>query len=444
MRQQLKWSNFYPNVFLFFLCGWIFLIPSNLFLKFGENQAYVHGLLVDYLLPKLYLSDFFSLALLGLSWWTILKQERRRLSLLPWPKILVLGIFLLGLRQFFTPHPLAAVWFAFHLLMIGLLGWGLQFQTIFLKKPVVFFTLVSTIFFQTLVASYQFWAQKALFGYWFLGEPDLLRGIGIAAGVFAGAEKILPYGTTAHPNILAGTMVVYTWGALLLFFRHSQKTWLFKLLLGLSLTCCLSLIYLTQSWTAFVALVIGITILLIDFRRFSFLKSNKVLGGLLVVGTLATPVLIHQVAPFFPDATSLSRRDFLNQAAITSWRSQPFWGVGLNQTTATIENFSPSLEVVRFVQPIHHLGLLWLSETGMLGIIVIGLFWFYIHKKWSASNVQTHLLISLCFLLPILVLDHYLLTLNTGQLAVVLSFWFGSQLFGDENQKSTSKVGKVR
>src|SRR5579859_6736082 len=99
--------------YLFLLATTIFLIPSNLFLKFGVNTSYVHGLLVDYLLPKLYASDLPILLLLVL-WAKEIWQKKK------WPKlkkpsvetvILVCCIVLLFGRQFFTAKPIAAIWF---------------------------------------------------------------------------------------------------------------------------------------------------------------------------------------------------------------------------------------------------------------------------------------------------------------------------------------------
>ena len=62
------------NLLYQFLFGLIiFLIPSNLFFKVLESSAYVNGLLIDYLIPKLYLSDLVIFALF--SWWVIDHQK---------------------------------------------------------------------------------------------------------------------------------------------------------------------------------------------------------------------------------------------------------------------------------------------------------------------------------------------------------------------------------
>lgn len=409
MRRHLDWST----VLLVCLCFWLFSIPTNLFFKFGENQAYVHGLLSDYLLPKIYLSDLFSVTLVGLSWWPLLKTSTFKHS--RWQVVLLGMVALIGLRQFFTPHPLAAFSGLLHLLTVGLLVIGLNSQLWLLKKSQVLYALLVTIFFQFSLALYQFFAQKSLWGYHFLGEPDLRRGIGLATGVFDGAEKTLPYGTTAHPNVLAGMMAVYSLGAVLLYFHQKQKSVVLKTLVGLALLCAVTTIYLTQSWGAGLAMVVGS--LLILFRQTSL---KKYVWLLVVVSVVLSPFVIAYAAHQYPRSLSLSRREFLNRAGFSAWQSQPLFGVGLNQTTAVIERFSPSIEIVRFVQPTHHVGLLWLTEAGALGLIVLG---FYVAHYGRKSYV-----LALVFLLPILVTDHYLLTLTTGQLLFGLSLWLSTLL----------------
>ena len=55
-------KKFYPWLIAFL----IFFIPTNLFFKFTIPTAYVDGLLVDYLLPKIYASDLIILSMLAM------------------------------------------------------------------------------------------------------------------------------------------------------------------------------------------------------------------------------------------------------------------------------------------------------------------------------------------------------------------------------------------
>jgi hypothetical protein len=399
----------------FVVAGWIFLIPSNLFLKFGENQAFVHGLLVDYLLPKLHVSDLLMLMLIILSWSQIAKKLT---SISKKQSALVLLVGVIGIRQLFTPYPVAGVWFLTRICLLSLTMLGLSSQPRILKRPAILFSLVATVFFQGCLAIYQFLTQSSLIGYELLGEPDLQRGFGIATGVFNGGLQVLSYGTTAHPNVLAGTHVIYTVLVWLLLDHLSLQKWP-KLFLRVS-TICLTLVilYTTQSWAAAASLLLGGSIWFILSSKIQLRLSARYVGVGLIGLLCLTPFFIWYAATKIPDSTSLTRRAFLNQAAFTMWHAYPLLGAGLNQSTALIEEYSPSKEVVRFVQPPHHVGLLVLSEVGLIGYLLLAAILYYF---WQSEFLWIGV-----FMLPILATDHYLATLAAGQSLLLLCFLFSS------------------
>jgi len=92
----------------------------------------------------------------------------------------------------------------------------------------------------------------------------------------------------------------------------------------------------------------------------------------------------------------------------------PFIGVGVQNFTTQVEKYSPSKEVVRFVQPAHNAVLLFFAETGILGLMLVLLL-------CKLCKHPTHVLVFLP-LLPILLLDHYLLTIQSGN--VLMLFYF--------------------
>jgi O-antigen ligase len=381
----------------------IFLIPSNLFLKFFVDSAYVHGLLSDYLIPKLYVSDLVILALLGLWVWENLPLK------IKWQKInkwLVLILILFFVRQLFTGHPLASIWYFFKLVEVLALGIFFTKHPDIFKSKLIHWSLAITIAFQSLLAIYQFHTQHSLVGYYFLGEPNLSNYIGLAKGVFNGAEQTLPYGTTAHPNIVGGFIAL---GLIMLSTVRNKK--ISQGLLFLTMLVGGYALFLTQSISAWLTLLIGLSAL--SLQKYIHAKTIKqfLLISCLLVFILA-PFVIHQLTPT-PYNPSLNRRDTLNQAALLMFIDRPLIGVGLNNFTAEVEKYGNFQEVVRFVQPVHHTGLLWLSETGLLGIVlVVGLgSWL----KTKSLNVAT-----LFVLIPVLSLDHYLLTTQTGLLLTVL------------------------
>src|SRR3989338_5993842 len=209
----------------------IFLIPTNLAYHFISNDAFVNGILVDYLIPKLYLSDLPILLLLLL--WLIKSytvknvadksrdifssfktqsSENKKKSVadlaaqIIFPYLLFLSLFITALA---SPHPLAGMWYflkllelslfflwiKFHLtqklankriennfLQIALTWLKAKYELSFKIKPqrsssaidensvlkAIVPPLLWAMLFQSLLGLYQFLSQHSLAGYWFL------------------------------------------------------------------------------------------------------------------------------------------------------------------------------------------------------------------------------------------------------------------------------------
>ena len=63
---------------------------------------------------------------------------------------------------------------------------------------------------QSFLAYFQFFWQKNFLAYQFLGESNLNNFAGISHAYVFGREMVLAYGSTAHPNILAGFIVLFS------------------------------------------------------------------------------------------------------------------------------------------------------------------------------------------------------------------------------------------
>lgn len=421
-KQIFNLENIYANLVAILL----FLVPSNLFLKFSVSSGYVSGLLVDYLLPKLYLSDLIIFGLF-LLWAGENIFSKTKIQL---PKIrsnwLVLSLLLAILvKQFSVLYPLAAGWYVLKMIeFVGLFFFLSSHRKIFSSFKIQI-SLIATIIFQSLVAFWQWFTQASLFSWKFLGEPNLSHSIGLNKDVFFQTGRVLPYGTTAHPNILAGILAVFIF--LLL---HSHKkydfNWL-KYLSFLSIILGCITILLTQSVSGVIALLLGVVF---PYRKINFkkMKLSKIFWGIF----LLTPVFIKVGAHYF-DSPSFLRRDFLQTAAVRMIKTHPLTGVGLNQFTAKVEYFSSNPEIVRFVQPVHHLGLLWIAETGLLGGILLVVL---LRKNKHAFAQFMPIMI---ILLPIMVLDHYLLTQQSGVLMGVIALIFYKNISAIKTWTKTSK-----
>lgn len=399
-------KKYLSSVFLVLQSLWIFLIPTNLFVKFGESQAYVHGLLSDYLLGKIYVVDLVGLALLICGGWLVSEKRAWQIDKKIKPTQLIWGssiVFFLLSQILTVPFP-ASIWVISRLILTVALGYVLYYHR-HLPKPIfLLWTMAISIFFQTTIAVYQFTNQSPVFGFLFLGETNLKRSVGIVTGVFQGAEKVLPYGTTAHPNILAGTVAIFV---VLSFWLAAQMTMNRKrlFLLGSELICFSLLVWMTQSLAALFTVGLGLGLILT--QRYTRLQLTSLTSiGLVGLVILTGPWLINKIGEFQPTNPSFSRRIHLNQAGWQLWQDHFWSGVGLNQVTRQIEAYGPTGEIVRFVQPIHHIGLLWLAETGLIGLVV-ALIALYYHR-------HSQLWILVLAISPILISDHFLLSLPPG------------------------------
>lgn len=400
------------------LCLCLFWALSNLFLKLNDQTGFVHGLQIDYLIPKLYLLDIFTAGWVGIYAWQYKNRWLQFFQVLFKKKVVLFVLSLLipvwFLAQLWTPFPMVG-WLTltrYALYVTFFLGVWNFIQLHPGSDRVIKAVFLSGLAFQLIIGFFQFFFQRSLTPYWLLGEPQLLAQPGLARASFSWLDdllgtyfglRMLPYGTFPHPNVLAGFLAL---GVLVLAQLQLKQVWqkALKLVgfLGLGL-----LLFLTQSISAWLFLFLGLTS--------PFLRKkvpSSVLVTIFGLGFVLIPLALSITANSF-SSTSILRRHWLNQASWQLWQESPLLGVGARQVTAQIETATQTPEVVAFVQPAHHVGILFLAENGLLGIAVVLLFLFILHTKYS-------ILPTLLPLIPLLTLDHYLLSFPQGWWLVFL------------------------
>lgn len=434
----------------------IFLAPINLFYKWSENSAYINGILSDYLIPKIWLVEIPVLLILFIWIVNILFEKKpftkdnskktifissfkkdtifpKLISNIKHKKLLVSLLLIFFLRQFFSTNPASSLLTFIKLSELILFGLFLKNNIKYISQKIIYIAIATSILFQVSLANYQFFFQKNIFPYFIFGETNLTGSLNIAKLFFKEGIYIAPYGSTAHPNILAGYLVIMIIILTRLFEKNitTKTTYIEttkseiitknkidqkitkKYLLGwLGISLVSWTLFLTQSYSAIISFIIFLTL-----KTFSKL-GKKLSYPLLFITALAIPVMLFLIAQK-TSFISIDRRVFLNQQSILSFTENIFWGTGLNNFLYSLKTINNS-EIVHFLQPAHNIFLLWLTETGLLGISLLVAFYKQIYKQLSHKHIKYALLLTLFVLLPIISLDHYFLTQWVGNYLLIL------------------------
>lgn len=404
-----------------------FLIPTNLFLKYVYDGAFVNGTLVDYLLPKLYLSDIPILILLAM-WIPKIPNSAKKLLFL-FLAFAGTHLLFLSINAEAQSSMLSTLWFLAKLGEIVLFAlWCIEHSSLQWFQKGVVIGLFFAIGVQAAVGIFQYTFQRSLGGYRFFGEPALEQSPIIARSELSGTIRMLAYGTTPHPNILAGFAAISI--LIIIAFIHRKKIENKHRYIGLLCVVLCIVICITQSLSALLAFIFGLATWVVALHN----KQNihKKMSTLVVFGMMIlvlAPVVLYGIEYFQHTKaydnqnTSVLRRVQLQSIALSAFSSQWLAGVGLNQLTTRSEEFGMVSATTRFLQPVHHVPLLWLAETGVTGFLFIILFIFFGNKYYSLNSSYIFLLFIPFFIL--LSLDHYLFTLQHGQLlsAILIGFF---------------------
>lgn len=401
----------------------IFLLPTNLFRVWRPADAYLAGHFIDYLAPKLYLSQ---LAIGSLWLFTLLSTRGRAHLWAHFPFLRRAAVLLVSLSCFVVAHflwwqDLSVVWWSLTFLTgpVALGLWLVLFpvwRTVGLWRSL----LVATTF-QASVGLYQTWWQKSVGGFWFLGEPSFGPERGLALSHW-GAATYLPYGTTPHPNVLAAWIITGILSLNIIVYINKKMT-LFEIMAAVILGVAL---WFTESWTAWLTLPLflasGPVVRWLEQRRFGLSSVKKGALGLVIMSQViwlswpywwSSPATLPGLAP-----ESITRRVHLQRKALELLQEHP-WSYSLKNTYQSVFEAETRYSGTRFLQPVHHAGLYIVIVFGICSILLLSFFMYFDQKYYP--------LVFLVFLgaSPIFNLDHYLTSLLSGQyiLLFVLAYF---------------------
>lgn len=404
--------NFSHRLFLLL----ILLLPVQLGRHFWPDSSYIFGIRIDYLAPTIYLTDLITVGLL-INWfiWLVcsskkpLKLESHKIKQLLVPAVIVLAnLFIADNKPVFLYQLVKLIEFV-------LLGIFTATQTAYIKKYL--WLLVIPLSYTVLISFGQYINQGSLGGlFWWLGERSFnLATPGIAKAVFFGRQGLRPYATFPHPNALAGFIL-----AVLVLLTHkvinekksinsnvSFCPHINNCLLWLTMIAGAGVIFLTFSTAAW------LTGLLIFTMRLIKKYQNK--RGTFFVISLVLLISVFLLNKFPIESFSISRRWQLTKTSWLMIREQPLFGVGLGNFLLKLPSYWQETETIRFIQPVHNIFILILTQLGIFGLAYI---FFYLGKLFkTALKQKNYLPIELLFLITLTgSVDHYWLTLQQMQL----------------------------
>ena len=282
---------------------------------------------------------------------------------------------------------------------------------------------------ETGIISVQFFIQHSIGGVlYFFGERTFsVSTPAIATFQMNGSQILRGYGTFPHPNVAAFYLFV---GFVFLLACPIKERFL-RILKTFILGAVFIGIVLTFSRIIILLAIFSIIIETILVNRSKKGKKALVSVGLAVslmlVGFLLLPRFLNGVV-----------RDWLLRAQLLGIFFQIFLnhfliGTGFNNYFFYESIFQKTVSPI-LLQPVHNIYLLWITQTGFFGLITLIAFlkklfirvkslWRNIGKKSSITRPVFILVIS-CLMIGLF--DHYLLTLQQGQLliSIILGFTF--------------------
>lgn len=378
----------------------ILLLPAQLGKHFWPQFSFIYSLPIDYLSPALY---FWDILVSGLCLVFILQNKHiNRLAL-------TLLYFFILTQAASLLNQGANVGAGFvrleQYLIAGFFGVYVASVKFKVQSSKLYWPLLLAVVLESILAIAQF-IKGGTLGLWILGERTFsLSTPGIAKFDYYGNEVLRPYATFPHPNTLAGFLIIAT---LIVAYLKTTKSGIINILNKFVTFLGGLVILLTVSRVAILAGVISAATLA--------KKRGRILLTILII--ILLPVLYTRFSSVLSfDNLTLIRREELSQVAVNLWLKTPLLGVGLNNFIPAASNLilaGPS----RFLQPVHNIFLLSLSETGLFGLLGLSGLLGYPIFKLLKLNPKPYPLNPLLFAWGAVaflgMFDHYFLTLPQG------------------------------
>lgn len=367
------------------------------------------GIRIDYLSPILYLVD---LLWIGLFIIESFKKEnfesKNRFRIKSW----LIGFLIVNVLA--ATNKWVAIYGWFRVLQLVWTVWFIK-NNRELVKDCLKYVIPIWIIIESLLAIGQISKGGSLGGlWWWFGERSFdFNTIGIAQMSIKGSGLVRAYGTFSHPNSLAGFLLVswiWWWKN-----KNNKIFWWIVFWLGL--------IGIVMTGSRTVWLLTGFSLIYFLKEFFSENKKGIKIVALLVLVLMVSIKIIdfnYPINNFLGgwDENGLIKRGQLNLASLGMIKKSPIFGVGMKNFLVNLPDFQNESHFF-WLQPVHNILLLILSEVGFLGL---GILIFGIKKLFKNKNMtrETWLIIGVVLISGMV--DHYWLTLpqNMWLMTIIL------------------------
>lgn len=331
-------------------------------------------------------------------------------------------VALIGISAFSTIHALdvTVAWYqTLKLAELVLFYWYVKYYAVkVFEREKICMALVAGGIFQAVVAILQFTLQHSL-GLKYFGESVLSPSMtGIAAFISNGAKVIRAYGTTPHPNVLAGYLLLAL-AAYWLIWPLFKRNWLWQAVYAVMLWGLLA----TFSRTV---IAIGAVLFLIWAIR-EFKKYRQ----LIILSCVVGGVFLAVYWPYVTNRLEISNTDeavtlrvLYNHEALSHGIS--WFGVGAGNFVPWLMRQQLPTQSIGLpadqYQPVHNIYLLIYKEIGPAGLAVFFLWLILILRKLRQDNFIFYGFFVVLLLAGLF--DHFLWTIQPGQLL----FWLSAGL----------------
>ncbi|OGG22561.1 hypothetical protein A3D03_00280 [Candidatus Gottesmanbacteria bacterium RIFCSPHIGHO2_02_FULL_40_13] len=414
------------NHILYYLL--LIFLPVQLGRHFFPDFALIAGIRSDYLSPTIFLTDLLILLMLAVEVIGFLQIKRGLLftrasksftrNSKRWYFFLALLLYLVFTSLFIAANPQAALY-----KLLKITEYAYLVSYIIRLKPKLLESILSLsvgVYYSSVVAIWQFLAQSSIGGlFWWLGERSFnLSTPGIAKTTINGAEMLRPYATFPHPNVLGGFLAVMLPVILAIMIYH-RDVLTGKLYLYLNLTLVLGLFALvfTFSRTAWVMGAFGFGLVFLADPKIVVKTARR---KIILLSVLYVILLLSVLTPFILPQTidSFKERSSFISTAFEMIRLQPVFGYGLNNFIVNFHEFVPPTAGIYIFQPLHNMYLLIFLETGLWGLITALILFSKLYLRSAKSDYLVF--IGVVQLLLLGLFDHYLVTLQQGQLLLTV------------------------